>query len=158
MRMSEFIAPEAVISEVQGTTKESVIREMVQSLHSAGHIKGSDPEELVRSILKREQLGSTGIGRGVAIPHAKHSSVDRPIATVAISPKGLDFDSLDGEPVHVLVLLVSPQNSSGPHLRALETVSRSLRNESFVANLRRTKTREEINRLLDSLDGEAPSP
>jgi PTS system fructose-specific IIA component/PTS system nitrogen regulatory IIA component len=157
MRMSEFVVREAVISDLSEKTKESVIREMVQSLCSAGYFKNSDVEDLVRSIFKRELLGSTGIGRGVAIPHAKHPSVDRPIGTVAISPQGLDFDSLDGEPVHVFVLLVSPQDRPGDHLRALENVSRSLRNESFVSNLRHARSREEINRLLDSLDGEVPS-
>lgn len=157
MRMSEFVVREAVIAELTEKTKEAVIREMVQSLCAAGQFKSSDVEDLVRSIFKRELLGSTGIGRGVAIPHAKHPSVDRPIGTVAISPQGLDFDSLDGEPVHVFVLLVSPQDRPGDHLRALENVSRSLRNETFVANLRRARSREEINRLLDSLDGEAPS-
>lgn len=152
MRMSEFVVREAILPELTGSTKEGVIREMVQSLCSAGYFRGSDLEDIVRAILKRELLGSTGIGRGVAIPHTKHGSVDRPVGTVAISQKGIAFDSLDGEPVHLFVLLVSPQDRPGDHLRALENVSRSLRDDAFVRALRSSSSKEKIISLLDSLE------
>ena len=105
-------------------------------------------EDIVKAILKRELLGSTGIGRNVAIPHAKHTSIDRLIGTVAVSKKGVPFDSLDGEPVYVFVMLISPQDRPGDHLRALENVSRSLRDDSFVKALRQAQTREAIWNLL----------
>src|SRR3989441_7606639 len=120
MRMSDFVVREAIIPELAANTKEGVIREMVASLRSAGFFKGGDPEDIVKAILKRELLGSTGIGRSVAIPHTKHPSVDRLIGTVAVSRAGVPFDALDGEPVHVFVLLNSPQDRPGDHLRALE--------------------------------------
>ncbi|HEY7326875.1 MAG TPA: PTS sugar transporter subunit IIA [Gemmataceae bacterium] len=149
MRMSDFVVREAIIPELPATNKEGVIRAMVESLRAAGQFRGADLEDIIRAILKREFLGSTGIGRGVAIPHTKHNSVERLVGTVAISHKGIAFDSLDGEPVHVFVLLISPQDRPGDHLRALENVSRSLRDDNFVRALRGATTREEIIALLD---------
>jgi mannitol/fructose-specific phosphotransferase system IIA component (Ntr-type) len=147
--MSDFVVRDAIIPELPATNKEGVIRAMVEALRAAGQFRGADLEDIIRAILKREFLGSTGIGRGVAIPHTKHNSVERLIGTVALSNKGIAFDSLDGEPVHVFVLLISPQDRPGDHLRALENVSRSLRDDNFVRALRAATTREEIIALLD---------
>jgi mannitol/fructose-specific phosphotransferase system IIA component (Ntr-type) len=152
MRMSDFVVRDAILSDLNATNKEGVIREMVESLRAAGQFRGADVDDIIRAILKRELLGSTGIGRGVAIPHTKHNSVDRLIGTVAISRPGVAFESLDGEPVHVFVLLISPQDRPGDHLRALENVSRCLRDDNFVRALRQATTREEISRLLDQCD------
>src|SRR5205814_7208125 len=127
MGMSDFVVRDSIIPDLKANTKEGVIREMIESLRGAGYFKGSEPEDIVKAVLKRELLGSTGIGRGVAIPHTKHNSVDRLIGTVALSKSGVAFDSLDGEPVYVFVLLISPQDRPGDHLRALENVSRCLR-------------------------------
>jgi nitrogen PTS system EIIA component len=152
MRMTDFVVRDAIIPELTATTKEAVIREMVVSLASAGYFKGTETEDIVKAVLKRELLGSTGIGRGVAIPHTKHSSAERLVGTVALSRPGVNFDSLDGEPVHVFVLLISPQDRPGDHLRALENVSRSLRDDAFVRSLRQATTREAIWDLLGELD------
>src|ERR1700736_2650448 len=152
MRMSDFVVREAINPELSAATKEGVIREMVEGLRSAGYFKTGEPEDIVKAILKRELLGSTGIGRGVAIPHTKHTSVDRLIGTVAVSRTGVPFESLDGEPVHVFVLLISPQDRPGDHLRALENVSRSLRDDGFVRSLRQALTREAIWGLLDDAE------
>jgi mannitol/fructose-specific phosphotransferase system IIA component (Ntr-type) len=156
MRMTDFVVREAIVPELTATTKEGVIREMVASLTGAGSLKTAETEDIIRAILKRELLGSTGIGRGVAIPHTKHSSVDRLIGTVALSRPGVSFESLDGEPVHVFVLLISPQDRPGDHLRALENVSRSLRDDTFVRSLRQATTREGIWDLLGELDQQPP--
>jgi PTS system nitrogen regulatory IIA component len=149
MRMSDFVVKEAIAADLAANTKEGVIREMVEALRKAGYFKSTAPEDIVRAILKRELLGSTGIGRGVAIPHTKHPSVDRLIGTVAISRNGVSFESLDGEPVHVFVMLISPQDRPGDHLRALENVSRCLRDDSFVRALRQATAREQIWGLLE---------
>jgi nitrogen PTS system EIIA component len=148
MRMSDFVVKESISPDLAATTKEGVIREMVENLRAAGYFKGSEPEDIVKAILKREQLGSTGIGRGVAIPHAKHASVDRLVGAVAVSKTGVNFDSLDGEPVHVFVMLVSPNDRPGDHLRALENVSRCLRDDSFVKALRNAADANAIWELL----------
>ncbi len=152
MRMSDFVVRDAIIPSLSATTKEGVIRAMVESLRNAGLFRGADLEDIIRAILKRELLGSTGIGRGVAIPHTKHASVDRLVGTLAVAPAGVAFESLDGEPVYIFVLLISPQDRPGDHLRALENVSRCLRDDEFVRSLRGTHSREEISSLLDRVD------
>lgn len=156
MRMTDFVVRDAIIPELTATTKEGVIREMVGSLGAASYLKPTETDDIVRAVLKRELLGSTGIGRGVAIPHTKHSSVERLIGTVALSRPGVSFESLDGEPVHVFVLLISPQDRPGDHLRALENVSRSLRDDGFVRSLRQATTREAVWDLLGELDHQPP--
>jgi len=152
MRMSDFVVRDAIVPKVTASSKEVVIREMVESLHAAGQFRGSDLDDIVRAIQKRELLGSTGIGRGVAIPHTKHASVDKLVGTVAVSEGGITFDSLDGEPVHVFVLLISPQDRPGDHLRALENVARCLRDHNFVRSLRQANSRDAIWALLDQQD------
>ena len=144
MRMSDFVVREAISADLAANTKEGVIREMVEKLRQAGYFKNSEPEDIVKAILKRELLGSTGIGRGVAIPHAKHASVERLIGAVGVSKAGVGFESLDGEPVHVFVMLISPNDRPGDHLRALENVSRCLRDDSFVRALRHATSHEII--------------
>ena len=152
MRMSDFVVRDAIVPELTANTKEGVIREMVESLRAAGQFRGADIEDIIRAILKRELLGSTGIGRGVAIPHTKHAGVDKLVGTIAVSPAGVAFDSLDGEPVFVFVLLISPQDRPGDHLRALENVSRSLRDDVFVRSLRSAPSREAVWGLLEDAD------
>jgi PTS system fructose-specific IIA component/PTS system nitrogen regulatory IIA component len=152
MRMSDFVVRDAIIPSLTATTKEGVIRAMVESLRGAGLFRGADLEDIIRAILKRELLGSTGIGRGVAIPHTKHAGADRLVGTLAVAPAGVAFESLDGDPVYIFVLLISPQDRPGDHLRALENVSRCLRDDEFVKALRGARTREEISALLDRLD------
>jgi PTS system fructose-specific IIA component/PTS system nitrogen regulatory IIA component len=152
MRMSDFVVREAIIPELTASSKEAVIRAMVESLRAAGAFRGADLEDIVRTILKRELLGSTGIGRGVAIPHTKHNSADKLTGTVAVSHSGVAFESLDGEPVFIFVLLISPQDRPGDHLRALENISRCLRDDAFVRSLRAATTKEEIGALLDKVD------
>ena len=154
MRMSNFVVREAIVPALTSTTKEGVIRELVHSLHVAGYFRDKDVEDIVKSVMRREQLGSTGIGRNIAIPHSKHSSVEKLIGTLALSPAGVPFDSIDGEPVYVFVLLVSPQDQPGEHLRALETVVRTMKDDVFVKNLRQAPTREAIWHLLD--EAQAP--
>src|SRR5260370_19234488 len=115
MRMSDFVVREAIIPVLNAADKEGVIREMVASLRAAGQVRPDDQEDIVRAILRRELLGSTGIGRGVAIPHTKHGSVERLIGTAAVAPRAVRFRSLAGEPLFVFVLLVSPQDRPGDH-------------------------------------------
>src|ERR1700738_1672913 len=132
MRMSEFVIREAISANLAANQKEAAIREMVENLRLAGYLKNNEAEDVVKAILKRELLSSTGIGDGVAIPHAKHPSVERLIGTVAVSPQGVPFDSVDNDSVYVLVMLISPQARPREHLRALEGASRCLKDKCFV--------------------------
>ncbi len=155
MKLSDFIVSDAVIPELKASTKDEAIREMVASLVQTGHVTGEHEATIVGAIMKREELGSTGIGRGVAVPHTKHASVGSLIATVAISAQGLDFSSLDGEDVYILFLLVSPPDRPGDHLRGLETITRHLKSDDFCRFLRQSKTREAIVDLLKEVDSHA---
>jgi PTS system fructose-specific IIA component/PTS system nitrogen regulatory IIA component len=152
MKFADFISREAIRAELHAEDKEGVIREMIQALLEAGKIEASEFESIVKAILKREELGSTGIGRGVAVPHTKHPSVDRLIGTVAVSREGVDFNSLDGERVQLFFLLISPPDRPGDHLRALENISRQLRDDTFCKFLKKAKSAEEIEQLLDEAD------
>lgn len=167
MRLTNFIVRDAIIPALAATTagkdpkdaavvagvKEQVIREMVAALHAAGHFRPAELDDIVKAVLRREQLGTTGIGKHIAIPHSRHAAADRLIGNLAVAPDGLPFDSLDGEPVYVFVLLVSPQDRPGDHLRALEAVVRAMRDEEFVNKLRAAKTQDEIWTLLETASG-----
>lgn len=152
MKFADFIAPESISASLQAIDKEGAIREMAQSLLDAGRIEKTQFDSIIKAILKREELGSTGIGRGVAVPHTKHASVDKLVGTVAVSKEGVDFASLDGETVHLFFLLVSPMDRPGDHLRALENISRQLRNDTFCRFLKQAKSPAEIQLLLDEAD------
>jgi len=152
MKFSDFVSADAIRSRVTSHTKEGVIREMAQALVDAGSIAANDLESIVKAIMKREDLGSTGIGRGVAVPHTKHPSVSRLVGTVAVSHDGVDFESLDGEPVQLFFLLVSPPDRPGDHLRALENISRQLRDDTFCQQLKSAKGAGEIQHLLEEAD------
>ncbi len=152
MKLSDFVVRDAVLPELAATTKEEVIREMAEGLRATGHIANGELDAVIKAILRREDQGTTGIGRGVAVPHTKHGSVPRLVGSVAVSKKGIDFESLDGDPVHVFFLLVSPSDRPGDHLRALETISKQLRNDTFCRFLRQSTTREQIVEVLEEAD------
>src|SRR5262245_9360451 len=152
MKFADFICKDAIRTQLAADKKEDVIRAMAKSLLEAGRINEKDYESIVEAILKREELGSTGIGRGVAVPHTKHPSIDKLIGTVAVSEEGVDFDSLDGEKVHLLFLLISPPDRPGDHLRALENISRQLRDDMFCRLLKQCKKPEDVWQLLEEAD------
>jgi PTS system fructose-specific IIA component/PTS system nitrogen regulatory IIA component len=152
MKFADFICPEAITADLAAVDKEGAIREIVKSLETAGKIDPAETDGIVKAIMKREELGSTGIGRGIAVPHTKHPSVDRLMATVAVSRQGVDFASLDGETVQLFFLLISPPDRPGDHLRALENISRQLRGDTFSRFLKQAKTSADIKTLLEEAD------
>lgn len=156
MKFSSFIVADAVRADLQATDKRGVIEEMIAALVAAGAIKAEELPSILQAVMKREDLGSTGIGRSVAVPHAKHDSVNRLVGTVGISSTGVDFNSLDGEKVHIFFLLISPTARPGDHLRALEYIARQLRNETFCRFLKQAKSVDDIKQLLEEADNEQP--
>ena len=152
MKFSDFVQTDAIRAELVADEKESVIRELVSALIESKQLNGDEQDNIVKAIMKREELGSTGIGRGIAVPHTKHPSVDRLVGTVGVSSQGVDFDSLDGEKVQLLFLLISPPDRPGDHLRALENISRQLRDDMFCKFLKQSKTCEDICQLLEEAD------
>lgn len=152
MKFADFIGTQAIKPELKSTDKESVIRELTSGLVASGDIAEENVESIIKAIMKREELGSTGIGRGIAVPHTKHPSVDKLVGTVGVSREGVEFSSLDGEVVHLFFLLVSPPDRPGDHLRALENISRQLRDDMFCKFLKQSKTHEDIRQLLEEAD------
>lgn len=152
MKFSDFVCVPAIKAELSSDDKPAVIHELVSALVEAGVIPKTELEGIVKAIMKREELGSTGIGRGIAVPHTKHASVDRLVGTVGVSAAGIDFNSLDGEKVHLFFLLISPPDRPGDHLRALENISRQLRDDTFCRFLKQAKQQKDIQQLLEEAD------
>jgi len=152
MKFQDFVSVKAIRAELSADDKEGVIRELVDALVSTGQVAADEQESILTAIMKREELGSTGIGRGVAVPHTKHPSVDSLVGTVGVSSEGVDFESLDGERVQLFFLLISPPDRPGDHLRALENISRQLRDDTFCKFLKQARTTEDIHQLLEEAD------
>ena len=151
-KFSEYILIDAITLASKATDKLGIVREMVHSLVDAGGIKQEDSEGIVKAIIKREELGSTGIGRGIAIPHIQHPRVKRNVGAIAISADGIDFDSLDDEKVQLFFMMISPSDDPGSHLRMMEHITRRLKDDTFRCFLKQSKTREDIVALLEEAD------
>lgn len=152
MKLGEIIPEGGVLDDLKSVQKEEVIKEMVAALVKSGKIEEATSKKVIKALMDREELGSTGIGAGVAVPHAKHDSITDLVGAFGRSKKGINFDALDGEPVHVLFLLLSSKSASGAHLEALAYISRLVRDEKFVKFLRDAKDVAGIRELLAEAD------
>ena len=153
MNIMSFLDERAVTTELKAhQNKEEAIRELVDLLVRAGSIKEKDSHKLVQILMKRESLGSTGIGQGVAIPHGKSDCVTKLVAAFGVSRTGVAFDSLDGEPVALFFLLVAPEDSAGPHLKALARISRLLKDKHFRDSLRAARDEKTLLKTLRDED------
>ncbi|MBI2193703.1 MAG: PTS sugar transporter subunit IIA [Planctomycetes bacterium] len=148
MELSDFLVETALVEEMAAKEKEPAIRELVLALNESGAIKAKEVESVVDALMKREELGSTGIGKGVAVPHARHPAIRKLVGAFGHSSQGIEFAALDGEPVHAIFLLISPSASTGQHLEALALISRMLRNNTFCRLLRETTGRDKLVELL----------
>ncbi len=152
MKISDFLCSKAVAVDLKATTKEEVISELVDLLISAGPIEKRHKNKIVEVLLAREALGSTAIGQGIAIPHGKSDCVEKLVGSLGISKKGINFDSLDGEPAHIFFLLIAPIDSAGPHLKALARISRILKDKFFRETLKAAKDEKFILKLVAQED------
>ncbi len=152
MKLGEIIPEGAILDDMKSTQKEDVIKEMVQALVKAGRVEEAAFKKVIKALMDREELGSTGIGAGVAVPHAKPDSITNLVGAFGRSKKGINFEALDGEPVHVFFLLLSSRSESGAHLEALAYISRLVRNERFVKFLRDAKDEASLRDLINEAD------
>jgi len=136
MKIVDFLSKKAILIDIKSTKKEDVIKELVNTLIDSGEVEKRHRNKLFDGLMAREALGSTAIGQGVAIPHAKSDCIEKLVAAFGLSKKGVDFDSLDGEPAYIFFLLLAPQDSAGPHLKALARISRLLKDKYFRDSLR----------------------
>ena len=154
MKIVEFLNEKAIVANMKAGTKEAVLRELVEVLAKAEGIKNQG--ELVKVLMGREALGSTGIGQGIGIPHAKTNGVKKLVAALGICPQGVNFDALDGEPVHIFFLLVAPEDSAGPHLKGLARISRLLKDKYFRESLKQLSDEKTILKLIREEDAKKP--
>jgi len=152
MKLREFIVSDAVIPELKAADRDGVLREMVTSLAAAGALPESAVDEVVAALIKREQNGSTGFGKGVAVPHVKHSKVTKMAGTIGRSAHGIDFAALDHQPVYSVFVLLSPENEAQQHLQAMNIIFSNLQKDIFRRFLRQLQTRQAILDLLDEAD------
>src|SRR5512143_2216253 len=151
MKILDVLHKETIIPDMKSRTKKEVLDELVAPV---ARLAAVDSEELVHVLLERERLGSTGIGGGIGIPHGKLKQLDNLIIGFGLSRKGVDFESLDGDPTRIFFLLVTPENSTGLHLKLLARISRILKNEPFKERLLQANDSDEIYSIIKEEDEE----
>lgn len=152
----DLLHDECIIEELRATGKQDVLREFARLLKAAGRI--SDEEELVRVLMERETLGSTGVGDGVAIPHARARAIPEMLVAFGRSSRGVEYQALDGKPVNLFFLLVTPDALPGDHLKTLARISRILKNPALRAELLGAGSRQDMLRLIFDEDAKYPQP
>ncbi len=152
MQIMDFLSKKAILTDIKSTSKEEVIKEMVDFLIEVSDVEKRNRNKLIDALMSREALGSTAIGQGIAIPHAKCDCVDKLVAAFGLSKKGVDFDSLDGELAYIFFLLVAPQDSAGPHLKALARISRLLKDKYFRDTLRTCMDEKSVIKVITQED------
>jgi mannitol/fructose-specific phosphotransferase system IIA component (Ntr-type) len=154
MKLTEFVLPDAIVPQLQSTDRDGVIRELVGALVDAHAAPASIKDDLIKLVLDREKKGSTGFGKGVAVPHGKHVKIKKMAAAIGVSQKGLDFNALDKAPVYSVILLLSPADKPDEHMSAMEKIFSNLSNDTFRRFLRQSDTVEEIKELIADADAQ----
>jgi mannitol/fructose-specific phosphotransferase system IIA component (Ntr-type) len=152
MKLSDFVHGPSIISDLKATDRNGVIREIIQSLADTGAIPIDSVETIARSAINRENQGSTGFGKGVAVPHVKHECIEKMTATIGRSSQGVDFAALDRAPVYTVFILLSPAKAPNDHLAAMERIFRYLQRDNFRRFLRQSESREAIIELIKEAD------
>ena len=152
MKLSDYMVAEAVTPELAATTRDEAIHELVTALGASGKIDLASVDGIVEKIIERENMGSTGIGKGIAVPHIKHSSVKDIVGTIGCSQGGIDFKSLDQAPVYTVLLLVSPESDPDKHLEAMENLFSHLSRDSFRKFLRQAHSKDDIIEIINDSD------
>jgi PTS system fructose-specific IIA component/PTS system nitrogen regulatory IIA component len=152
MKLADFIVKDAIVPELKATDRDGVIRELVNALADADAINKADVDVIVKAIIDRERKGSTGFGKGVAVPHSKHPAVKKRVGAIGRSTVGVDFAALDQGPVYSVFLLLSPEQNPDGHLQAMEKIFRSLQEDTFRRFMRQSDTKQKIIDLIEEAD------
>ncbi|MGD8786025.1 MAG: PTS sugar transporter subunit IIA [Phycisphaerales bacterium] len=152
MKFADFICFEAMIPQLQANDRDGAITELAESLSKAGKLAKNKWKEIAKAVIKRENEASTGMGRGVAVPHVKHKVVKDVVAVIGLSGTGIDFSALDKQPVYSVILLVSPVDNPDRHLQAMENIFKHLQQEKFRKFLRQCHSSAQIEDLLREAD------
>lgn len=149
MKISEILNKNSIIADMVSTHKTGVLQEMANAVADASQ---ADPHAIAEVLMERESLGSTGIGGGIAIPHGKLATVESVTVGFGLSHKGIDYDSLDNRPVHIFFLLLTPENSTGGHLKVLAQISKLLKMDHFKNRLKSAASIDEIYDIIMEQD------
>ena len=152
MRLIDILDESAIVADLQAGTKKEALESLVEAMANAN--PALREEELLQVLLEREELGSTGIGDGIAIPHGKSQEISEIVSGFGLSKDGIEFDSLDGKPAHLFFLLVAPANSVGTHLKMLARISRMLKNVDFRQKLLEAGSQQDIYQIIAAEDGQ----
>ncbi|GJM18257.1 MAG: PTS fructose transporter subunit IIA [Phycisphaeraceae bacterium] len=152
MNLREIVVEQAIVPRLHAVDRDGVINELVSALISAGVAEESAKEALVKRFLDRESKGSTGFGKGVAVPHVKHGSIPKMSAAIGLSAEGVDFNAYDRQPVYTVFLLLSPDDKPEEHLQAMEVIFKNLSKDTFRRFLRQSDTVEAVAELLTDAD------
>jgi len=152
MRLSDIIVTEAIVPELQAKTRDEAIHELVEALAEAGAIPRKSIKDIAKAVLAREAQATTGIGKGVALPHTKVKGIKQPVATIGRSSEGIDFGALDSKPVYSVILLLSSPDNPDEHLQAMEAIFKHVQRDIFRKFLRQSETREAIWDLIQEAD------
>lgn len=155
MKLREIVVEKAILPDLQASTRDEVIAELVDALVDAGAIDASHRDECIKAVVRREKRGSTGFGRGVAVPHVKDPNLDRMQVAIGISQQGIDFNSLDRMPVHSVFLLLSPEDRPEDHLDAMEAIFTNLQQDTFRRFLQQARNVTDVLTLLEEADEQA---
>jgi mannitol/fructose-specific phosphotransferase system IIA component (Ntr-type) len=154
VKLTEIVSDKAIVPALKAAERDAVILELVDALVGAGSAPAKIRQELAAKVLEREKRGSTGFGRGVAVPHVKHSGVSNMAAAIGLSQRGVDFNALDKQPVYSVVLLLSPEDKPEEHLQAMEVIFKNLSKDTFRRFLRQAGSVEDVRTLLEEADGQ----
>lgn len=154
MKLCDFVVTQAIVPQLVATERDEVISELIDALIAAGAAPKALRDELVDMIVDREKHGSTGFGKGVAVPHVKHEKIKKMSATIGISQSGVDFNALDKAPVYSVVLILSPKDQPDEHLQAMENIFSNLQKDTFRRFLRQATTTEEVVDLMQEADSQ----
>lgn len=152
MKLTEIIGTGSITAPLSGSDRDGAIMELIDKLVDSGAAPAEIKDDLIARVLERERKHSTGFGRGVAVPHVKHPKIEKMAAAIGISKEGIDFNSLDKQPVYTIFLLLSPQSRPEEHLQAMEVIFKNLSKDTFRRALRQAGDSEQIYALLDDAD------
>ena len=154
MKLTQLVAPGAIAPRLIAADRDSAIAELLNLLVACGAAPKDSRDELLRSVMDRERRGSTGFGRGVAVPHVKHKAVKRMAAAIGLSDRGIEFNALDKQPVYSVFLLLSPDDRPEEHLQAMEVIFKNLSKDTFRRLLRQAASAENVRSLLEEADNQ----
>lgn len=152
MSFAELLQENSIVFDLQANSRDDALKEIIAKVEENGRLQEGTFDELLNKLIEREELGSTGVGNGIAVPHTKHNSFDTPLLCIARSNKGVSFGALDGEPVYLFFMLLSPDKNATDHLKALTFISTALRDEFFCKFLKNANSAEEMLDTVQEMD------